>query len=78
MLLNAAFHLLHLITIVFCVFGWMFAPLQFANLLVLLAVAFSWFMLGYFFGFILFVVHWHLLRNSNEAFKEVRSSKLQK
>jgi len=45
-LLNTAFHLLHLFTIFFCTFGWLYEPLRLANLLFLLAVAFSWFVLG--------------------------------
>ncbi len=60
-LLNIWFHFLHLIVILFCTLGWMFEPLLFLNLIVLLAVAFSWFVLGYFFGFgycLLTDIHW--------------------
>lgn len=50
LLLNIVFHLLHLFTIFFCTFGWIYEPFRLANLLLLLAVAFSWFVLGHLTG----------------------------
>ena len=44
--LNAALHAAHLSTIIFSATGWIFCQTRIANLVVLIAIAFSWYGLG--------------------------------
>lgn len=65
--LNLLFHGLHLFVILFCLIGWIFEPLRQLHLLLVIAVAFSWFVLGYFFGFgycLLTDLHWKLKKRT--------------
>jgi hypothetical protein len=59
-LLDILFFVFHVALIFFNLFGWIFRPLRKWNLLTLGLTAFSWFVLGYFFGFgYCFLTDWH-------------------
>jgi hypothetical protein len=54
------FFVFHIALIIFNLFGWMFKPLRKWNLLTLGLTAFSWFVLGIFYGFgYCFLTDWH-------------------
>jgi hypothetical protein len=60
-----ALHILHVALIVFCLFGWIYEPTRKANLFILIAVLFSWFGLGCFFGFgycLITDIQWKIMR----------------
>jgi Protein of Unknown function (DUF2784) len=57
---NAFFFVFHILLIVFNLFGWVFKSLRKWNLLSLGLTAFSWFVLGFFYGFgYCFLTDWH-------------------
>jgi hypothetical protein len=61
--LNVFFFIFHSVLIVFNLFGWIWRKTRRANLVVLLLTAFSWFILGiwYGFGYCPFTEwHWHV------------------
>jgi len=45
-ILNIVLHGVHLVIIIFSVVGWIFATTRIANLILLLAILFSWYVLG--------------------------------
>ena len=49
-ILDLFFVILHALLIIFNLFGWVFQKLRKANLITLLLTAFSWFILGLFYG----------------------------
>ena len=49
-ILDLFFVILHALLIIFNLFGWVFQKLRKANLITLLLTAFSWFILGFFYG----------------------------
>lgn len=54
------FFIFHIGLIAFNLFGWIFKPLRKWNLITLGLTAFSWFVLGYFYGFgYCFLTDWH-------------------
>ncbi len=54
------FFVFHICLILFNLFGWMFKPLRKWNLITLSLTAFSWFVLGAFYGFgYCFLTDWH-------------------
>lgn len=58
--LNIFFFCFHTILILFNVFGWLFKKLRFYNLITLSLTAFSWFVLGIWFGWgYCFCTDWH-------------------
>jgi hypothetical protein len=58
--LNAFFFIFHIALIPFNLFGWIFRPLRKWNLITLGITAFSWLVLGIFFGFgYCFLTDWH-------------------
>ncbi|MCX7954750.1 MAG: DUF2784 domain-containing protein [Bacteroidales bacterium] len=67
--LDVFFVIFHSLLIIFNVFGWMFKVTRKYNLLSLLITAFSWFVLGIFYGWgycFLTDWHWDVLRKLNE------------
>lgn len=57
---DVLFFVFHVSLIVFNLFGWIFKPLRKWNLLTLGLTAFSWFILGFFYGFgYCFLTDWH-------------------
>ncbi len=59
------FTLFHLIFTLFCVLGWLFKKTRFLNLIAVLLTAFSWFVLGLWYGYgycPLTDWHWKVLR----------------
>ncbi len=59
---NLFFFVFHILLIVFNLFGWLYRPLRKWNLVTLGLTAFSWFILGYFYGFgYCFLTDWHWL-----------------
>jgi Protein of Unknown function (DUF2784) len=57
---DAFFFVFHIGLILFNLFGWLFKPLQKWNLISLSLTAFSWFVLGAFYGFgYCFLTDWH-------------------
>lgn len=59
-ILNVFFFLFHIALIPFNLFGWIFRPLRKWNLITLGITAFSWIILGIFFGFgYCFLTDWH-------------------
>jgi hypothetical protein len=59
-ILDVLFFAFHLLLIPFNLFGWIFKPLRKWNLITLGITAFSWFILGIFFGFgYCFLTDWH-------------------
>src|SRR5688572_4300525 len=59
-ILNVFFFLFHIALILFNLFGWIFRPLRKWNLITLGITAFSWIILGIFFGFgYCFLTDWH-------------------
>lgn len=59
-ILDVFFFVFHIVLIAFNLFGWIFKPLRKWNLLTLGLTAFSWFVLGIFFGFgYCFLTDWH-------------------
>ena len=58
--LDKFFFVFHSAIITFALFGWMWKKTRAANLMVLLMVAFSWFILGIWYGFgYCFCTDWH-------------------
>lgn len=54
------FFVFHIFLILFNLFGWLFKPLRKWNLITLSLTAFSWFVLGAFYGFgYCFLTDWH-------------------
>ena len=54
------FFIFHITLILFNLFGWIFKPLRKWNLITLAMTAFSWFILGIFYGFgYCFLTDWH-------------------
>ena len=54
------FFIFHVVLILFNVFGWIFKPFRKWNLITLLLTAFSWTVLGIFYGFgYCFLTDWH-------------------
>lgn len=54
------FFVFHICLILFNLFGWLFKPLRKWNLITLSLTAFSWFVLGAFYGFgYCFLTDWH-------------------
>jgi hypothetical protein len=54
------FFVFHIFLILFNLFGWLFKPLRKWNLVTLSLTAFSWFVLGAFYGFgYCFLTDWH-------------------
>ncbi len=61
-LANVFFFIFHISLIFFNLFGWLYAPFRKWNLFTLLLTAFSWFGLGFFYGFgYCFLTDWHWL-----------------
>jgi Protein of Unknown function (DUF2784) len=59
---NVFFFVFHILLIVFNLVGWLYRPLRKWNLVTLGLTAFSWFILGYFYGFgYCFLTDWHWL-----------------
>lgn len=57
---NIFFFVFHIALILFNLFGWIFKPLRKWNLITLGITAFSWFILGIFYGFgYCFLTDWH-------------------
>lgn len=58
--LDTFFFIFHSIIIIFILLGWMWEKTRKANLIVLLLTAFSWFILGIWYGFgFCFLTEWH-------------------
>jgi hypothetical protein len=59
-LADSFFFVFHIALIFFNLFGWIFKPLRKWNLVTLALTAFSWIVLGYFYGFgYCFLTDWH-------------------
>jgi hypothetical protein len=59
---NVFFFVFHILLIVFNLFGWLYRPLRKWNLATLGLTAFSWLILGYFYGLgYCFLTDWHWL-----------------
>jgi hypothetical protein len=59
---NIFFFLFHICLVLFNLFGWLIQSLRKWNLATLLLTAFSWFALGFFYGFgYCFLTDWHWL-----------------
>jgi Protein of Unknown function (DUF2784) len=57
---DVCFFVFHIALIMFNLFGWIFKPLRKWNLIALGLTAFSWFVLGIFYGFgYCFLTDWH-------------------
>jgi len=57
---DKVFYLFHIVLIVFNLFGWIPRSLRKWNLITLSLTAFSWFILGFFYGFgYCFLTDWH-------------------
>jgi hypothetical protein len=48
---DLALHVVHLVTVFFCLTGWIIPDLRMAHLYLIILIAFSWFGLGIFFGY---------------------------
>jgi len=58
--LDQFFFIFHSLIIVFNLFGWLWKKIRLANLIMLLLTAFSWFVLGIWYGFgYCFCTDWH-------------------
>ena len=58
--LDQFFFIFHSLIIVFNLFGWLWKKIRLANLIMLLITAFSWFVLGIWYGFgYCFCTDWH-------------------
>jgi len=58
--LDQFFFIFHSLIIVFNLFGWIWKKIRLANLIMLLLTAFSWFVLGIWYGFgYCFCTDWH-------------------
>ena len=59
-LLDKIFFIVHSCIIIFILLGWIWRKTRVANLIVILITAFSWFILGIWYGFgYCFCTHWH-------------------
>ena len=58
--LDKFFFIIHSFIIIFILFGWIWKKTRVANLIIILITAFSWFILGIWYGFgYCFCTHWH-------------------
>ena len=58
--LDKFFFIFHSLVIIFNLFGWLWKKMRMANLIMLLLTAFSWFVLGKWYGFgYCFCTDWH-------------------
>jgi len=75
---NAFFFVFHILLIVFNLFGWVFKSLRKWNLLSLGLTAFSWFILGFFYGFgYCFLTDWHWQIRENLGYPNPYDSYIQ-
>ena len=74
-ILDVFFFVFHIALIAFNLFGWIFKPLRKWNLLTLGLTAFSWFVLGIFFGFgYCFLTDWHWQVRDNLGYTDPYNS----
>ena len=74
-ILNIFFFGFHTLVILFNVFGWMVPKWRMANLIVLLLTAFSWFILGIWYGWgYCFCTDWHWQVRESLGFHDMSTS----